>query len=238
MPNAFVEKMCSFNELSPEDICLLERASNQATSVPARQDLIREGDTPGPIFVILEGWACCYKLLPEGGRQITAFLLPGDCCDMHFAMTDAMDHSVCTLSSSRVAFIPRASMESLSEAHSTIRQVFRRTAQTDESVLRAWVVSVGRRTAIERVAHLMCELYLRARVVSNSDHRQMPLSQIVLADALGLTPVHVNRVLRVLRASDIMKLGTGTLFISDFARLAAVAGFDENYLHRKMREAA
>lgn len=230
--------MCSLADLSNEDVYLLQSASNIIRSVPARQDLIREGDKPGPIFTILEGWACCYKLLPEGGRQITAFLLPGDCSDMHFAMIDAMDHSICTLSRCRVAYITRASMGALSESHSSINHAFRMTAQTDDSVLRAWFVCVGRRTAIERVAHLMCELYLRARLVAKSDQCQMPLTQIVLADALGLTPVHVNRVLRVLRASGMMKLGNGTLVISDFARLSTIAGFSENYLHRRVKQAA
>lgn len=240
MSNSFIEKIQSVVAMSFDDVRSLENICNVVRSYPARRDLIREGDKSGPVLVMLDGWACCYKLVPGGGRQITAFLLPGDICDTHVGVIDRMDYSLCTLTTSRVAFVPRDAMDKILGARSDLAQALWKMHLVDESVLRSWIVNMGRRTAIERVAHLMCELHVRARVVANSGqtHCPMPLTQIVLADALGLTPVHINRVLRILKAAGIMTIGAGTLTISDFSKLAAIAGFDENYLHCRLDRAA
>jgi CRP-like cAMP-binding protein len=107
----------------------------------------------------------------------------------------------------------------------------------DEGIMRAWIVSMGRRSSIERVAHLICELYLRARSIGLADDGEfsLPLSQLVLADALGMTPVHINRVLKELRLSGAMAVKRGSVTILDTGKLVQIAGFDENYLHRRMR---
>ncbi|MBA3896076.1 MAG: Crp/Fnr family transcriptional regulator [Sphingomonadaceae bacterium] len=240
MSNAFVDKIRSYVPLQADDAEVLEAACANVRAIPARYDLIREGDKPGPVFVMLDGWACRYKLLPEGGRQIVAFLMPGDFCDMHVAVLDEMDHSIATLTPARVAMIPREEMERLIEARPKLTHAFWRTQLVDESVLRAWIVSMGRRSAIERVAHLMCELFARARNIGlvENDRCDLPLTQIVIADALGLTPVHVNRVLRKLREAGAMDDETGKLVITNPAQLAFVAGFDDNYLHRRSRRVA
>ena len=206
---------------------------------PARYDLIREGDKPSAVFLMLEGWACRYKLLPEGGRQIMAFLMPGDFCDMHVAILDEMDHTIATITKARVATIPRSTMENLVEATPRITHAFWRSQLIDEATLRAWIVSMGRRGSVERVAHLMCELYVRAHSIglAGEDRLAFPLTQIVLADALGLTPVHINRVLRTLRVEGVMEIGRGMLVIADPQKLARIAGFDDNYLHRRLRTA-
>jgi hypothetical protein len=106
----------------------------------------------------------------------------------------------------------------------------------DEDTLRAWIVSMGRRNGLQRVAHLMCELYVRARNIGLTDGERvaLPLTQMVIGDALGLTPIHVNRVLRKLRLTGVMTLSGGNLVINDIGKLAAVAGFDDNYLHRRI----
>ncbi len=240
MLNAFVQKLGGYVSLTDEDVRLLTAACATQRDVPALHDLIREGDKPVSVFVMLEGWACRYKLLPEGGRQITAFLMPGDFCDMHGAVLDEMDHSIATLTPSRVAMIPRAKMEELIETRPPITRAFWRTQLVDEGVLRAWIVSMGRRSSLARVAHLMCELCVRARAIGSADERHcnLPISQIVLADALGLTPVHVNRVLRKLRLLDVMEKHARMLVIVDIVQLGIIAGFDENYLHRRLQIAA
>ena len=237
MPTAFIAKVRTYAMLTSEDEALLLEAVADNRRVPARRDLIREGDKPGPVYVMLEGWACRYKLLPDGGRQITAFLIPGDFCDMHVAVLEQMDHSIATLTPARVAMIPRPQMEEIIDSRPMITQAFWRTQLVDEGVLRAWIVSMGRRDAAERVAHLMCELFLRLSVVGLAGEGTcaLPLTQIVIADALGLTPVHVNRVLRGLREAGAMEIDRGQLVINDTARLAQIAGFDDNYLHRRMR---
>lgn len=240
MSNAFAERLCGHGPLNDDDIALLTAACHNVRELSAGHHLIREGDRPDPVFVMLEGWAFRYKILPDGGRQIMAFMLPGDFCDIHIAVLEEMDHSVVTLTKARVAFLPRAQMEALVEARPAVTRAFWWSQLVDQGVLRAWIVSMGRRTSTERVAHLMCELYIRMRNIGLATHDQceMPLTQTVLADAVGLTPVHVNRVLRKLRLAKIMDLRSGSLTILDPAKLARIAGFDDNYLHGRLRKAA
>jgi CRP-like cAMP-binding protein len=238
MKNRFVRKLGGFADLDAAEIEALEQATAQPRKLAARQDLIREGDRPGPVFVMLEGWACRYKILPNGSRQITAFLMPGDCCDLHIGVLAEMDHSIQTVTTARVAVISRSEMSALMNSREIARAMYS-IQLTDEATLRAWIVSMGRRSSVERVAHLMCELYLRAHAIGLADGTRvaLPLSQILLADALGMTPVHINRVLKELRLTESMVLKRGSLTIVDPVRLAQIAGFDENYLHRRLRQA-
>ena len=238
--NAFIRKLSGHAPLPQDDVALLEEVCRDQRQVPARADLILEGDKPGPIFVVLQGWACRYKLLPEGTRQITSFLMPGDCCDLHASVLDRMEHSIATLSAARVAMVARNRMEELIFTRPFITRAFWWTQLVDEDTLRAWITSMGRRDSTQRVAHLMCELYVRARNVGLTENEtfELPLTQAVLGDALGITPVHVNRVLRKLRLSSIMRLTAGKLVILDIAELARVAGFDDNYLHRRVQNRA
>lgn len=240
MPNRFVKKLRELTSLSERDMAVLERLTARPRKFIARQDLIREGDEPGPVFVMLDGWACRYKILPTGTRQIMAFLMPGDACDLHIAMLAEMDHSIQALSAASVAMVSRTDMQEMMEQHPAIARAMYTAQLIDEGVMRAWIVSMGRRSSIERVAHLMCELYLRARNIglTDSGNFALPLSQLVLADALGMTAVHINRVLKELRLSGAMELRRGSLAILDPSKLVQIAGFDENYLHRRVRQAA
>jgi CRP-like cAMP-binding protein len=237
MSNAFVTKLSGLASLSSDELATLGHVCDSTRVFPARHDLIREGDKPSSVFIMLEGWACRYKLLPEGGRQIMAFLMPGDFCDMHVAVLDEMDHTIATITKARVAQVPRVAMEELIDATPAITHAFWRAQLIDEATLRAWIVSMGRRGSLERVAHLMCELYVRAHSIglATGDRLVFPLTQVVLADALGLTPVHINRVLRRLRIEGVMEMSRGTLVISDPKKLSRIAGFQDNYLHRRLR---
>ncbi|WP_375428920.1 Crp/Fnr family transcriptional regulator [uncultured Sphingomonas sp.] len=227
-------------DLTTLDIKALEHATGWGRTYNAKQDLIREGDEPGPVFVILEGWACRYKILPNGTRQIMAFLMAGDACDLHISMLAEMDHGIQAITTARVATVSREEMRTMMHDHPSIARAMYVAQLVDEGIMRAWIVSMGRRSSLERVAHLMCELYLRARDIglTAAGHVELPLSQIVLADALGMTPVHMNRLLKDLRLAGAMALRRGNLTILDAAKLVQIAGFDENYLHRRMRQAS
>jgi CRP-like cAMP-binding protein len=237
LANAFIEKLRGYAPIAAADEALLEAACHRSRMFPADYDLIHEGDRPGPVFVILTGWAYRYKLLPGGSRQIISFLMPGDFCDMHVAVLAEMDHSIATLTEAQVVSIPRDKMEELVEVRPGLVKAFWWTQLVDEGVLRATIVSMGRRTSLERVAHLLCELCFRMRNIgiASAESIVMPFTQIVLADAVGMTPVHVNRLVRKLRAAGALELGVGTLIIADLALLARIAGFDDNYLHRRLR---
>lgn len=237
MPNAFVRKLISYAPLSVEETDRLAAASDAPLKVAAHQDLIREGERPGPVFAVLEGWVCRYKVLPNGSRQIVAFMMPGDFCDIHTGSLEQMDHSVATLTACRIASVSREKMEALIVATPRLMHAFWRAQFTDQSVMRTWIISMGRRDALERVAHLMLELYMRMRNVGlATDHScEMPLTQTVVADALGLTPVHTNRTLRILRERQVMTLGSGRLRINNEAELARIAGFDGHYLQQRIK---
>jgi len=238
--NRFVEKLHGFVPFSEAGVAALTLATANARKVGPRQDLIREGDKPGPIFVILEGWACRYKILPNGLRQVLAFLMPGDCCDIHVDLLEEMDHSIATITPCVVAKIERETVNAILDDHPGVMRALYLNQLIDEGTLRAWMTSMGRRASIERVAHLMCELHLRARNIgiNESDSLRMPLAQSLLADALGMTAVHINRVLKQLRLAGAMEIKRGMLIISDPVKLIKVAGFDENYLHRRLRKVA
>ncbi len=239
MANRFVQKLNGLAEMTANDCSALEKATSRPRRYGARQDLIREGDEPGPVFVVLEGWVCRYKILPSGTRQIMAFLMPGDTCDLHIKLLAQMDHGIQAITAASVATIAQPDMQAMMRGHPNIAQAMYIAQLIDEGVMRAWIVSMGRRSSIERVAHLICELYLRARGIGLAGEGEfaLPLSQLVLADALGMTAVHINRVLKELRLAGAMALRRGSVTILDPAKLMTIAGFDENYLHRRLRQA-
>ena len=236
MANRFIEKLRGFAELSDRDVGALEAATSRPQAYGPRVDLIREGDQPGPVLVVLEGWALRYKVLPNGSRQIMAFLMPGDACDLNIGMLAAMDHSIQTVTAAKVAKIDGQAMAELMTAHPAIARAMYVAQLVDEGTLRAWIVSLGRRSSAERAAHLLLELYVRGvrTGMASRDEIELPLSQVVLADALGITPVHVNRMLQDLRRSGAVELRRGVLRIRNPVALTRASGFDDNYLHRRL----
>lgn len=240
MANRFINKLRGFSELGAKDIEVLVAATSRPRTSKAKHDLIREGDRPGPVFVILEGWACRYKILPSGTRQVLAYLMPGDCCDLHVGLLAEMDHSIQTITAATFCKINRADMDKMLAQHPRIAKAMYVSQLVDEGTMRAWITSMGRRASIERVAHLMCELYIRARNIGLTSEPTfaLPLSQLLLADSLGMTPVHLNRVLKELRTRKAMTITRGSVVLSDLPQLVRMAGFDENYLHRRLRKAA
>ncbi|HEY0311151.1 MAG TPA: Crp/Fnr family transcriptional regulator [Allosphingosinicella sp.] len=231
-----VVKLESFATLAAADRAALADLGRYARDLGARRNVIREGDRPDHVHLILDGWAARYKLLPDGTRQITAFLIPGDFCDLHITILGHMDHSIATITRATVAYVPRAVMDALTDRPS-VAKAFWWATLVDEAVLRAWVVNVGRRDAYESIGHLMCELYLRMHNVGlTTDHSyELPLTQEELGDALGLTPVHVNRSLQRMRADGLISLDRGALTIHDYRRLEKASGFNPNYLHFERR---
>ncbi|HEX9947950.1 MAG TPA: Crp/Fnr family transcriptional regulator [Allosphingosinicella sp.] len=222
--------------LSDQDRDNLHSLYADAREIGARRSIIREGDRPEHVHLMVEGWAARYKLLPDGDRQITAFLIPGDFCDLHVTILGEMDHGIATLTRSKVAFIARTRMEELTERPS-LAKAFWWSTLVDEAVLRSWIVNVGRRDAFEAVGHLFCELYVRMKNIGLVDHHrfELPLTQEEIGDALGLTSVHVNRVLQRLRSEDLISFRQGLLTIHDYRALEKASGFNPNYLHMDRR---
>jgi CRP-like cAMP-binding protein len=230
--NPLVRKLAAFDRLSDDDYRLLDELVLNVRQVPARIDLIQEGDKPSDVHLVMEGFACRYKVLPDGKRHIMAYLVPGDFCDLHVFILDEMDHSLGTLSPCRIVDIPRARILELTERPAIARALWI-AAMVDEATLREWLVNIGGRPAEERVAHLLCELLLRLRAVglADGDKYVLPITQQDLADTMGLSNVHMNRVIQRLRAEKLITLKRQNLVILDMERLQELASFNPNYLH-------
>ncbi|MER2269793.1 helix-turn-helix domain-containing protein [Methylobacterium oxalidis] len=237
--NPFARKLEGFVALTDADRALLEQISASPRIVQPHTDLVREGDKPDGVFLIMGGFACRHKLRASGARQIMAYLLPGDLCDLDVALLDTMDHTLTTLSVCRVVHIAPETVAQLME-HPQIARALRMSTLVDEATLREWLVNVGRRSADERIAHLFCELLLRLQAVglATENSYELPLTQVDLADTTGLTNVHVNRTLQSLRRQGLIELQGRRLTILNPPRLRALAEFKPNYLHLGDRAAA
>lgn len=233
MQDALTRKLAGYEALSDEDRQALRDLVVKVRRVGARVDLIREGDDPAHVHLILEGFACRYKILADGQRQIMAFLVPGDFCDLNVFILDQMDHSIGTISACHVVDIPRESFDVLTADRPHITRALWWCALVDEAVLREWLVNLGRRSANQRIAHLFCELLMRLDAVGlvTKNSFRFPFTQTEIADTLGLSAVHVNRTLQELRAKGLLTLRRRVLHIPDFEGLKAYCGFNVNYLH-------
>lgn len=227
-------RLANFTRLSPEDQEGLERISRgNVRRVPARRDLIGEGDTPRSVFLILEGWACRYKQLPDGRRQVVGFFMPGNLCDLNIYILQRMDHSVGAITPLRIAEVGRDEFEAVLDAHPRVMQALFWDELVTIATQREWTLNLGQRTAYERIAHLLVECFYRLRSVGLTDGAScdFPLTQGDIADAAGLTSVHVNRMLQELRRDGLVELANRRLTIPDLRALERVAMFNENYLH-------
>jgi CRP-like cAMP-binding protein len=211
----------------------------QVTTLRADQDIVREGDRPTRSCALLEGFACTFKVTAEGKRQITAFHIPGDIPDLQSLHLEVLDSSLGTLTPCRVGFIQHESLHELCDQHPRIARALWRETLIDASMFREWTVNNGRREAYARIAHILCELMARLEAVGlASDHTcEIPITQNELADATGLSNVHVNRVLQELRGDGLIVFKGSTLEIPDRKKLDEVGEFDPTYLHLARKRA-
>jgi CRP-like cAMP-binding protein len=230
---AVASKLERFTKLSSDERAALAQLAHNVRVIEARRDLIGEGDEPRFVHLVLDGWGCRYKTLPDGKRQIVSIFLAGDFCDVNAFILRYMDHSVGALTRLKVAVITPEDMRAFSEGRPRIAQALWWEELVAMSIQREWTLNLGQRTAYERLGHLMVELYLRLEAVGRAkDGRcDFPLTQNDLADATGLTAVHVNRTLQELRRDRLIELERKQLHILDLTRLMDVTMFNPNYLH-------
>lgn len=234
MTNPFIRKLAQGAELSSEDRGILLEIIRPAFKVERRRHLFREHDTLHAIFLILEGWACRYKMLPDGRRQVVGFLIPGDLSDMDASALDKSDHSVAMLSSGQVVAIAPETMRHAIDYYPAIARALNWTASIQQAVMREWLTSLGQRDAFARIAHLFCELWLRMTAIGLAKGQSfaLPLTQVDLGDTLGLTSVHVNRQLQIMRNAGLITLERQILTIHDPSKLVSLCGFDASYLQK------
>jgi CRP-like cAMP-binding protein len=234
MVNSLALRLHAYTRLSKDDLAAIDRLSRKAVrEVGARRDLLREGEPPRAVNLLLDGWACRYKTLTDGRRQIVSLFVPGDIFDLNIYILKEMDHAVGAITALKVAEIGREDFERLMVEHPRITQALFWNELVEAAVQREWTLNVGQRTAYERIAHLLCEIFLRLRVVGLTDGNscRFPLTQVDLADATGLTAVHVNRTLQELRRDGLIELQSKTLVIPGLQALKDASMFNDNYLH-------
>lgn len=230
----FVRKLESFQSFSDaSEAAILALVSKRTRALKVGDDVIREGDEPRTIYLVVDGWACRYKMLDDGRRQIMAFFVPGDLCDLHVYILDQMDHSIGAITPLKYAAITPAELEQLSDAHPRVVRSLWWESLVAASIQREWLVSAGQRSAYEALAHLCCELYFRLKLVGLAAKGEctFPLTQSDIADALGLTQPHVSRTIAELNKSGLATLARRRLSVSDLPGLMAAASFNPNYLH-------
>lgn len=222
-------KLKQYASLGLDDVAVLESTLHDQKTFAARTNVVREGTMTGYSLVLLSGWACCYKVRKDGSRQITSFLLPGDSAHLNAVTQGAVDYSIGAVSTVSVARVPWSDVMHIVGNFPTLRTALMVSQIADESLLRSAVVSMGRRNAEKRVAYQLCELWCRAAAVGLIDAGQLefPVTQADFADRIGLTAVHVNRVLQRLRQDGLVDWKGHRLSISDFSSLARAAEFNQ-----------
>ncbi len=232
MENILARKLELFGPLPVNDKRLLDDVISNPKQVESHRDIIREGDAPDDVHLVLSGFACRYKVLPEGNRSIFAYLVPGDFCDLNIFILKSMDHNIATISPCMMIDIPRNRVLELAERPAIARALWWATL-VDEATLREWLVNIGRRSAETRIAHLFCEIHLRLKSIGLADGGEfaLPITQDELGDTMGLSTVHVNRTLQSLRGQQLITFKNGRLLILDIERLRDICQFNHNYLH-------
>lgn len=229
-----VRKLEHYARLSAEDRAAVARlCAERVQRYRAKDDLVREGEVPRVIRLVLEGWACRYKHLEDGRRQVLGLLLPGDLCDLHVQTLREMDHFVSAVTPVTVAQIPRELFEEVTLTHPRLLQALWWDMLVSSAIQREWLMNLGSRTAFERIAHLMCELFLRLRAAGRVHGLscEFPLTQSMIADIAGLSTVHVSRTVQALREEGLVAIHDKVLTIRDLDALMAAALFSAGYLH-------
>ncbi|OLO04066.1 Crp/Fnr family transcriptional regulator [Salinicola socius] len=233
-PNTLmIRKLESIFKLTDGEKRVLQDLPVQVESLRAEQDIIRIGERASRSCLLLEGFTCVYKLTSEGKRQIMAVHVPGDMPDLQSLHLKVMDISIASIGPSVVGFIQHDDLREACEQYPRLTAALWRETLVDASIYRDWILNIGQRSAYPRVAHLLCELLIRLKAVgfAEDDSFHLPITQAELADAIGITPVHMNRVFQALRADELIEASRGKVAILDERRLREEGDFDPLYLH-------
>jgi CRP-like cAMP-binding protein len=199
----------------------------------AHTDIVGQEEVPAGIFIILAGHACCYKIVSDGGRQILDFMFPGDMTELHGSLLQATDHGIVALGPTTIARLDQDRLIREISDHPAINLACCWSALQQTAILRERIAVIVRRNAHARIAHLLCEMFERLCLVGETTDPlyELPITQVELADALGISDVHVNRMLRRLERERLIQADHRTIRIPDLSALKAAAALDGRYLH-------
>jgi CRP-like cAMP-binding protein len=219
----------------------LEHAVTWSKRFDSHKDLVCEAEKADNLLIVAGGWAYRYTCAPDGGRQLTALLVPGDIANLDMLLFERVAYSVRTLTDVTVVALPRKQALALVDEYPGIARTFTGLAMIENAIASKWMLSLGRRSAQARIAHLLCEIAIRLGVEGENDITfPFPLRQDQIGDLLGLTNIHVSRTVRQLREDGLIQMCDRVLTIPDVAALRYAAGFDPSYLymHRHIDAAA
>ena len=227
-----VEKLSLRDRISREEIEALQKALEPPKTVAAGSDIVREHSRPLHSTLLISGFSARYSTLEDGARQITEINVAGDFIDLHSLLMKQMDHGVVALTECVIAEAPHSGLIDITERHPHLTRLLWLDTIIDAAIHRQWLVAMGRRSGLGHLAHLVCELYLRLQAVGQTGDLtfDLPLTQAVLGDALGLSTVHVSRLISELRGEGVINWSGGQIDILDWRRLAEIAEFDPTYL--------
>ena len=234
MANPLTMKLEQFTSFDPEERQRLDQLLGYPKKTYGRgETIIQEGEKVDDVHLVLNGLAARSKTLRSGDRQFMAFLVPGDLCDVEVFILEGMDHDIVALSDTTCVLIPAKIIEGLLTESTKLTKALWWSTMSDSAILREWIVDHGSRDSLERIAHLMCEMLIRYRIIGETTDDSFPflINQEELADATGMSPVHVNRMLQQLRGQDLIELSGQVLTILDPKGLQRVAKYDSTYLH-------
>jgi CRP-like cAMP-binding protein len=237
MIEAHLKKLRARDDVSAEEERAIRSAVAEIKTFDSDKTVVRADVELDSSMFLLEGFMCRYKDLRDGSRQITELHVAGDYADLHSFTLKRLDHNVMTLTPCRVAIVPHEALKRITEEHPHLTRVYWFATNMDAAIHREWALSLGRRSAISRLAHVFCELQVRLSIVelATDDGYALPLTQTDLAECLGLTPVHINRTLKELREQELVEFRGGQVRIYDRPGLQQVAEFNPNYLYLEKR---
>jgi CRP-like cAMP-binding protein len=230
----FVQKLRHGARLTAKDEEILLSLARSETSREANEDLLVQGAVPGSLPLIIDGWACRYRLLGNGRRQIIALVLPGDLCEPFGGSPRFWDYAVSAITPLTFSSVPIGALKAAAQASRAVEEALWWDLLMATAIEREHIVNLGRRSAIERVAHLLCELHCRLKLVGRVDGftYEMPVRQTDVADILGLSTVHVNRSLQELRAQQLISTKARRVTLEKPKELHELSFFDDNYLRQ------
>ena len=229
---ALIRKLSIYTRFLAAELECLTQLQSTHESIGASTDMVHEGQAGHRAFILQKGWAFSYKLLPDGGRQIINFKVPGDFIGLRSVLLRTSDHSFGTISDCIVSPISVKRAITVFNEHPRVGAAILWSLARDEAMAVEHLVDIGRRDAIERIAHFVLELGDRLRLVGLASEVgfEFPINQYLLSDALGLTAIHTNRVLRQLREKGLMTVHQHRVVIHDMKGLVSLAGYDAGYL--------
>jgi CRP-like cAMP-binding protein len=215
---------------------LLSRLPVHVVSIAEGAEIQQEGETPTDACLLLSGLLCSFKMCGDGNRQLLSLHLPGDMPDLQTLYLDCTDHGLVAVCPTRVGYIPYDALRDLMAHEPLVAALLVKRMSVDSSIFREWIVNIGRRHALSRMAHLFCEYFVRQRAmgIGSDNVVSLPLTQAELGDATGLSAVHVNRVMQELRRRGLISSRGNHHRVIDWRGLVEVGDFRADYLHLRM----